>query len=162
MEATVAGRGSGAARGRGRGAAARAVPVPPAELRRVLGDALEAAEADDKASTLIRAAGPRLRIEVTDASLVLNLAPSDEHGRTLRWRFDDKVDWEPRLRIWMDSATANRYLQGRESLAIAIARGRVRAEGDARTALLYLPAMRFLIEPYRRLIRERFPDLEVD
>jgi hypothetical protein len=160
MEATVAGRGSDATRGRGRGAAARA--VPPAEMRRVLGEVLEAAEADDKSSTLIRAAAPRLRIEVTDAAIVLNIAPSEKPGRTLRWRFDDKVDWEPRLRIWMDSATANRYLQGRESLAIAIARGHVRSEGDARTALLYLPAMRFLIEPYRRLIRERFPDLEVD
>jgi hypothetical protein len=131
-------------------------------MRRVLDDVLEAVEADDTASTLIRAASPRLRIEVTDVHLVLNLAPSNERGRTLRWRFDDEIEWEPRLRIWMDSATANRYLQGRESLAIAIARGRVRCEGDARAALLYVPAMRFLIEPYRRLVRERFPDLEVD
>ena len=37
---------------------------------------------------------------------------------------------------------ANAYLQGKESLAIAIARGRVRYDGDARCALLYVPALR--------------------
>ena len=42
----------------------------------------------------------------------------------------------------MDSATANGYLQGRESLAVAIARGQVRCSGDLKTALVYLPALR--------------------
>jgi hypothetical protein len=159
MEATVAGRTTTAKRragSRSKGAGSAA------ELREILQDVLEAVEADETAGTLVRAAGPRLRIQITDRALVLNLAPSDDPQRNLRWRFDDDIDWEPRLRMWMDSATANRYLQGRESLAIAIARGRVRCEGDARTALLYVPAMRFLIEPYRRLVKERFPDLAVD
>src|SRR5262245_34432594 len=138
MEATVAGRGSGAARGRGRAAAAGTGAIPPAELREVLEDVLQAIEGDDKAATLVRATSPRLRLEVTDAKIVLNLAPSDKPRQTLRWRFDDKIDWEPRLCLWSDSATANRYLQGRESLAIAIARGRVKAKGDARSALLYV------------------------
>ena len=160
MEATVARRGSKAAKGRI--AATRSQAIPAKELRQILENVLQAIESDETASTLARATAPRLRIEVTDVALVLNLAPSKEAGRTLRWRFDDEIDWEPRLRLWADSPTANRYLQGRESLAIAIARGRVRAEGDARAAMLYVPAMRFLTEPYRRLIRERYPDLEVD
>jgi hypothetical protein len=160
MEATVAGRGVSAAKGR---SGSRAKSAGSAgELREVLEDVLEAVDGDETAGTLVRAARPRLRIEITDRELVLNLAPSDEPHHKLRWRFDDDIDWEPQLRMWMDSATANRYLQGRESLAIAIARGRVRCEGDARTALLYVPAMRFLIEPYRRLVRERFPDLAID
>ncbi len=160
MEATVAGRGVHGAKARAPSTAKGAGSA--AEMREVLEDVLEAVEADEKAGTLVRAAAPRLRIEITDRSLVLNLAPSDEPSRRLRWRFDDDIDWEPRLRMWMDATTANRYLQGRESLAIAIARGRVRCEGDARAALLYVPAMRFLIEPYRRLVRERFPDLVID
>ena len=123
---------------------------------------MKAVEDDDTAGTLVRATSMRLRLEITDRSLVLNLAPSEEPERKLRWAFDADIDWEPKLRIWMDSATANRYLQGRESLAIAIARGRVRCEGDARAALLYVPAMRFLIEPYRRLVKERYPDLALD
>src|SRR6266536_36335 len=162
MEATVAGRGSGATRGRKRAAAKRAEAVSATELRQILENVMQAIESDDTASTLARATAPRLRIEVTDVGLVLNLAPSDEGEQTLRWRFDDRIDWKPRLSLWADSATANRYLQGRESLAIAIARGRVRAEGDARAALLYVPAMRLLVEPYRRLIGERFPRLAIE
>jgi hypothetical protein len=59
----------------------------------------------------------------------------------------------------MDSATANAYLQGKESLAVAIARGKVRCSGESRVALLYLPALRLVVEPYRRLVRERYPHL---
>ena len=42
----------------------------------------------------------------------------------------------------MSAEVANRYLQGRESLAIAIARGQVRCRGESRAALAYLPAAR--------------------
>ena len=48
----------------------------------------------------------------------------------------------------MTAEVANRYLQGRESLAIAIARGQVGCRGVA-DALLYLPAARLICEPYR-------------
>src|SRR6266513_1780573 len=99
MEATLAGRGVRGAKARpGRSAKGAG---SAAELREVLEDVLEAVEADETAGTLVRAAGPRLRIEITDRALVLNLAPSDEPSRKLRWRFDDEIDWEPRLRIWM-------------------------------------------------------------
>ena len=162
MEATVAGRGPRAADDRGRGAAAAPHFSSSRELREVLDALLRAVDADERAGTLIRAAGPRMRFEFIDRAAVLNLAPGDGDGHNLRWRFDDEIDWEPRLRLWMDSTTANRYLQGRESLAIAIARGRVRYEGDARAALLYVPAMRLFVEPYRRLIGERFPRLAIE
>ena len=107
----------------------------------------------------MRAAGVRIRMELRDLGLVVNLAPSEEEGRHLVWTFDERTSREARLRISMDSETANAYLQGRESLAIAIARGRVRCEGDARAALLYVPALRLLVDPYRTLLSERFPDL---
>ena len=57
----------------------------------------------------------------------------------------------------MDSDVANRYLQGRESLAIAIARGQVAVRGDSRIALLYLPALRLICEPYRRVVETEYP-----
>ena len=41
----------------------------------------------------------------------------------------------------MSAAVANRYLQGAQSLAIAIARGQVRCRGESRVALS-LPARR--------------------
>ena len=59
----------------------------------------------------------------------------------------------------MSADIANRYLQGRESLAIAIARGQVRSRGEARAALRYLPAARLICEPYRRVIEADYPDL---
>jgi hypothetical protein len=59
----------------------------------------------------------------------------------------------------MDSEVANRYLQGAESLAIAIAHGRVRVSGESKTALLYLPLLQRVCEPYRRIATEEFPRL---
>ena len=157
MEATTAGAGT-------RTRAAAGAKAPPfrsgEEAREVLDATLAATDRDDRASALLRAAGARIRFELTDLGVVLHLAPATEPDHDLRWGFGDEGDWEPRLRIWMDSATANAYLQGAESLAIAIARGRVRCEGDARAALLYVPALKLLVEPYRRLVAERFPHLE--
>jgi hypothetical protein len=163
LEATVAGGRAPAAKGRRRaaGGAEAAGFRSAAELREVLDAVLRSVDSDERSGTLIRAAGPRMRFEFTDCGVLLNIAPGDGVGGNLRWRFDDEIDWQPRLRMWMDSTTANRYLQGAESLAIAIARGRVRCEGDARAALLYVPAMKLLIEPYRRLVAERYPRLAV-
>jgi hypothetical protein len=155
MEATVAG-------GRARTAApsANAPAYRSAdEAREVFDSLFRAIDEDERAGGLLRAAGARIRMELTDVRVVVNLAPADEPGRNLAWGFDDQTPREARLRIAMDSETANAYLQGRESLAIAIARGRVRAEGDARAALLYVPALKLLVEPYRRLVGERFPHL---
>jgi hypothetical protein len=46
--------------------------------------------------------------------------------RVYDWIFDGEADWEPRLVLQMDAETANAYLQGRQSLAIALARQRTR------------------------------------
>lgn len=156
MEATVAGSGAGKAKSRADEGPSFA---SAGELRDVLEALLETIDSDERTGTLFRAAAPKLRLEFTDRDVVLNLAPGG--GRSLRWRFDDDVEWEPRLRMWMDSTTANRYLQGAESLAIAIAHRRIRCEGDSRAALLYVPTLRLLVEPYRRLVAERFPRLVV-
>ena len=160
MEATIA--GSGASAGRPRAVADGPRFASAEELREVLEALLDSVDSDERAGTLFRAAAPRLRLEFTDRHLILNLAPGEGKGQSLRWRFGDDVDWEPRLHLSMDSTTANRYLQGAESLAIAIAQGRVRFQGDSRTALLYVPTLRLLVDPYRRLLAERFPRLVVE
>jgi hypothetical protein len=130
------------------------------EMREVLDRALRELDSDQRAGPLLRAAGISVRIEMTDIDLVVAVAASEEGGHHLRWTFGD--DPEPaKLSLKMDSATANAYLQGKESLAIAIARGKVRASGDSRVALLYLPAMRLVVEPYRRLVQERYPHLSL-
>jgi hypothetical protein len=129
------------------------------EFRALLDDVLTETDADDQAGPLLRAAGLRIRFEFPDLSLVLNVATTDEGDRHLTWRFDDRVDWLPKLTLRMDSKVANAYLQGKESLAIAIARGRVKATGDTRSALVYIPALRLLVASYRRLVTQEHPHL---
>jgi len=131
------------------------------EFRDLLDEVLADVDADDKAGSLLRAAGLRMRFRFPDLGMVLNVAPSEDPDHHLRWAFSDAVDWEPRLDLTMDSQVANAYLQGQESLAIGIARGRVRAEGDTRCALLYVPALRLVVDSYRRQIRLRHPRLVI-
>jgi hypothetical protein len=131
------------------------------ELRAVLDEALADLDADARSGSLLRAAGLSVRFRFPDLGMVLNVAPSDEPAHHLRWGFSDEVSWEPKLDLVMDSEVANAYLQGRESLAIGIVRGRVKASGDTRCALLYLPAMRLVADAYRRQVRTLHPHLEL-
>jgi hypothetical protein len=131
------------------------------EFRKLLDEALSAVDADERVGPLLRASGLRMRFEFTDLRMVLNVAATEQPGHHLRWEFSDAVDWEPKLKLRMGWKVANAYLQGKESLAIAIARGRVQASGDTRCALLYVPALRLVAPQYRRLVREEYPHLLV-
>jgi hypothetical protein len=128
------------------------------ELVRALDLTLAEVDADERVGPTIAATHLRLRIELTDLKLALNIA-SDEGDHNLSWSFDDDPGWTPRLVLRMPAAVANRYLQGRQSLAIAIARGEVRCRGESGAALVYLPAARLLAEPYRRVVEAEFPAL---
>jgi hypothetical protein len=133
-----------------------------AEFRELLEDVLTETDADDQAGPLLRAAGLKIRFEFPDLPLVLSLAATEKGNHHLEWKFSDPVDWKPKLTLRMDSNVANAYLQGKESLAIAIAHGRVQASGDTRSALVYIPAMRFLVSSYRRLVTQEHPHLVLD
>lgn len=134
--------------------------VPRAEeFRELLGRVLTEVDRDDRTGALLRAAGIRIRFRYPDLGLVLNVAATDDPDHHLQWAFSDEVDWSPKLELEMDSDTANRYLQGAESLAVAIARGRVKVSGESKIALLYLPAMRLVCEPYRRIATDEYPHL---
>jgi hypothetical protein len=132
--------------------------VRPEEFRRALALALADADADERIGPLLGATRLRMRFEFTDSGTALNLAAGDA-GRNLAWSFSDDPGWTPKLVLGMEAAIANRYLQGSESLAIAIARGQVRFRGESRVVLLYLPATRLLCEPYRRVVEREFPRL---
>jgi hypothetical protein len=129
------------------------------QLRELLDRTLTELDRDERLGPLIRATGIRLRLECPDVGLVLNVAASERGDRHLRWAFSDDVDWDPRLELRMSSDVANAYLQGKESLAVAIARGKVRVRGESKVALLYVPTTRLIVEPYRRSVRELHPDL---
>jgi hypothetical protein len=130
-----------------------------AEFRELLDRALREVDGEGRAGAVLRATGLRVRFEFPDLEMALNVAAADERDHHLRWSFDDRAGWEPKLELQMDSAVANAYLQGRESLAIGIARRQVRCQGSSRVALLYVPAIRLLCDPYRRIAEADYPHL---
>jgi hypothetical protein len=138
--------------------------TPPAgklaadEFRAALDRALALADSDERVGPMIAATKLRLRFVFPDVGLVLNIAAGLEDDHNLRWSFGD-VDWTPQLELEMDSATGNRFLQGTESLPIAIARGRASCKGESHRTLLALPATRLLVEPYREVVTREHPTL---
>ncbi len=61
----------------------------------------------------------------------------------------------------MNSETANRYFQGKENVAIAIARRRIKAGGDVKAALTLIPITKPLFERYREMVAADYPHLEL-
>ena len=110
--------------------------------------------------------GPKLRdadtpqrFEFTDVELVVNIRSGGPQEPNLAWEWSDQVDWEPRVRMTMSSETANRYFQGKENVAIAIARRRIKAGGDVKAALTLLPITKPLSTLYREMLVADYPHL---
>jgi hypothetical protein len=113
--------------------------------------------------------GPKLRdadvpqrFEFTDFDLVVNIraADGDEAGN-LYWEWSDEVDWEPKVRMTMSSETANKYFQGKENIAMAIARRRIKTGGDVKAALEIIPITKPLFGRYREMVSQEYPHLRV-
>jgi hypothetical protein len=113
--------------------------------------------------------GPRLRdadvpqrFEFDDLDLVVNIrAGRQDEGSNLHWEWSDDVDWEPKVKMKMGSETANRYFQGKENVAMAIARRRIKTGGDVRAALALIPITKPIYERYRAVVEEEYPHLAV-
>jgi hypothetical protein len=112
--------------------------------------------------------GPKLRdaetpqrFEFPDLDLVVNIAASEgsDHERNLQWQWTDDVDWEPEVKMTMDSDVANRYFQGKENVAMAIARRRIKTSGNVKKALALLPITKPVFEQYRAMIERDYPHL---
>ena len=75
------------------------------------------------------------RFAFDDLELVVNIrAARDGGGGQPQWEWTDDVDWEPQVRMTMTSQVANKYFQGKENIARAIARRRIMAGGDVQAA----------------------------
>jgi hypothetical protein len=61
----------------------------------------------------------------------------------------------------MSSETANCYFQGKEDVANAIARRRIKAGGNLKAALQIIPLTKPLFPRYREMIAADYPHLEV-
>src|ERR687891_23119 len=78
----------------------------------------------------------------------------------MRYEFDD-VDWEPRVKMAMSSETANKYFQGKENVAMAIARRRIKSGGDVKAALALMPITKPVFARYRAMLEQDYPHLVV-
>ena len=112
--------------------------------------------------------GPRLREVDTpqqftfpDLEMVVNIRAGNADEPNLAWEWTDQVTWEPKVKMEMSSETANRYFQGKENVAIAIARRRIKAGGDVKAALAIIPITKPLFQRYREMIAADYPHLEV-
>jgi hypothetical protein len=141
--------------------AATATKIGPGEFRAALEEMLAAADADERVGPLVAAAKLRITFRFPDVRLVLNVAAGEAPDANLSWSWGE-ADAGSKLELTMDSETANRFLQGRESLAIAIARGHAKVRGESRSALLGLPATRLLCESYREVVTAEHPALAAD
>jgi hypothetical protein len=129
------------------------------EMREVLTLLLDELDRDSEIGEKMRAAHLSYRYVFPDLGLALNVVSSEEDSHNVRWSFSEQSEWEPRMTLEMSSEVANAYLQGRENLAIAMARGRIRHSGDARAAITLLPINRQISGCYRELLQRHHQHL---
>jgi hypothetical protein len=133
----------------------------PAEFVEVMDRTFALMSEDPDMGPRLRDADTPQRFEFTDLELVVNVRAGGPGEPNLAWEWSDEVSWEPKVMMAMSSETANRYFQGKENVAIAIARRRIKAGGDIRAALEILPITKPLHARYRTMIEAEYPHLEV-
>jgi hypothetical protein len=134
----------------------------PQEFRAVIDRVFQIMSEDPDIGPRLRAADVPRRFEFEDVELVLNVrAGRPDEPENLSWTWSDDVDWSPRVRLTMSTETANRYFQGRENFAYALARRRIKTGGDLRAALELIPITKPIHERYRELIAAEYPHLQL-
>ena len=126
----------------------------PDEFKRVFGQIFQLMNDHPKIGRALRDAKAPHRFEITDLDLVFNVTwapPEDEAaGRFLRWGWEsDGFTAEPLITMKMASEVANRFFQGRENIALAIATGRVKLHGPLSKILELAPITRPVYPAYR-------------
>ena len=131
------------------------------EFREVMDKVFELMSTDADMGPKLRDAQTPQRFEFPDLDLVVNVtyAPEVSDGQHLRWEWTDDVDWEPEVGMTMDSEVANRYFQGRENIAMAIARRRIKTSGNVKKALALLPVTKPVFDRYREMVEAQYPHL---
>ena len=132
------------------------------ELREVMDQIWAMMSEDPDMGPKLRDADVPQRFEFSDFDLVCNVrAAQPGEDRNLHWEWSDEIDWEPKVRMTMSSETANKYFQGKENVAMAIARRRIKTGGDVKAALALMPITKPVFERYRDLARSEYPHLLV-
>jgi len=132
------------------------------ELRQCIDQVFSMMDADPDMGPKLRDADTPQRFEFSDFDVVVNIraAREGEEGN-LYWEWSDDVDWKPKVQMTMSSEVANRYFQGKENVAMAVARRRIKTGGDVKAALALIPITKPVYEQYRDYVEREKPHLKV-
>jgi hypothetical protein len=132
----------------------------PKEFREVMDRIFSLMDEDPDMGPKLRDADVPQRFEFEDLDLVVNIrAATPNEQANLVWVWSDDVAWDARVQMKMSSETANRYFQGKENVAMAIARRRIKTGGDVKAALALIPITKPLFAHYRELVEHEYPHL---
>ena len=132
------------------------------EVREVIDEVFRMMDADPDMGPKLRDADCPQRFEFSDFDLVVNIrAATPEEDGNLHWEWSDDVDWKPKVQMTMSSEVANRYFQGKENVAMAVARRRIKTSGDMKAALALIPITKPVYAQYRAYVEREKPHLTV-
>ena len=130
------------------------------EFREVIDKVFTMMSTDPEMGPKLRDAETPQRFEFPDLDLVVNITYVTDGGeQNLQWEWTDDVDWEPEVKMTMDSDVANRYFQGKENVAMAIARRRIKTSGNVKKALALIPITKPVYARYREMLESEYPHL---
>ena len=129
------------------------------EFREVIDKVFTMMSTDPEMGPKLRDAETPQRFEFPDLDLVVNVTYNEDGEQNLRWEWTDDVDWEPDVQMTMDSDVANRYFQGKENIAMAIARRRIKTSGNVKKALALIPITKPVYAHYREMLENEYPHL---
>ncbi len=132
------------------------------EFRTVMDRVFSMMSEDPEMGPKLRDADVPQRFEFTDVDLVVNIRAAREgEDGNLYWVWSDDVDWKPKVEMAMSSETANKYFQGKENVAMALARRRIKSGGDVKAALSLIPITKPIYARYREFVEDEYPHLAV-
>ena len=132
------------------------------ELREVIDAVFSMMDADSDMGPKLRDADTPQQFEFSDFDVVVNIrAAADDEDGNLFWEWSEDVDWKPKVRMTMSSEVANRYFQGKENVAMAVARRRIKTGGDMKAALDLIPVTKPIYALYRAYLEREKPHLLV-
>ena len=134
----------------------------PKEFKAVMDRVFGMMDEDPDMGPKLRDADVPMRYEFEDVDLVVNIraAAAGEDGN-LHWEWSDDVGWDPKVKMAMSAETANKYFQGKENIALAIARRRIKTGGDVKAALALMPVTKPVFAQYRAMLEAEYPHLVV-
>ena len=131
------------------------------EFREVVDRTFTLMSEDPEMGPQLREADTPQRFEFTDFDLVVNVRAGGDERAQPRLGVVGRHRLGAEGEMTMSSETANKYFQGKENVAIAIARRRIKAGGDVKAALAIIPITKPLFERYREMVAADYPHLEL-